>query len=54
MRRLVLVAFIAVVLAPPAAASQPIDRDAVGVRLAVTRDGKTAVLTYPDRLCLEH
>jgi hypothetical protein len=34
------------VLAPPAAASQLIDRNATGVQLAVTRDGKTAVLTY--------
>ena len=46
MRRLFFVALIAAVLAPPASASQLIDRNATGVRLAVTRDGKTAVLTY--------
>jgi hypothetical protein len=45
-RRLFFVALTALVLAPPAAASQLIDRDATGVRLAVTSDGKTAVLTY--------
>jgi len=45
-RRLVFVAFIAAVLTPPASASQLIDRDATGVRLAVTSNGKTAVLTY--------
>jgi hypothetical protein len=36
----------AAVFAGSAHASQLIDRDATGVRLAVTRDGKTAVLTY--------
>lgn len=46
MRRLVLVAIAALVLAPPAAASQLIDRDATGVRLAVNRSGKVAVLSY--------
>ncbi len=46
MRRLVLVLVIAAVLAPSASASQLIDRDAAGVRLAVTRNGKTAILTY--------
>lgn len=46
MRRLFFVALTALVLVPPAAASQLIDRDATGVRLAVTSDGKTAVLTY--------
>lgn len=46
MRQLVFVVFISAVLAPPASASQLIDRDATGVRLAVTRNGKTAVLTY--------
>jgi hypothetical protein len=45
-RRSLLVASLALVLAPPATASQLIDRDATGVRLAVTRNGKTAVLTY--------
>lgn len=46
MRRLFFVALTALVLAPPASASQLIDRDATGVRLAVTSEGKTAVLTY--------
>lgn len=46
MRRLFFVAFTALVLTPPAAASQLIDRNATGVQLAVTRDGKTAVLSY--------
>ena len=46
MRRLFFVALIAAVLAPPASASQLIDRDATGVRLAVTAKGTTAVLTY--------
>ena len=46
MRRLFFVAFTVLVLAPPAAASQLIDRNATGVQLAVTRDGKTAVLSY--------
>lgn len=46
MRRLVLVAIAALVLAPPAAASQLIDRDATGIRLAVNRSGKVAVLSY--------
>ena len=46
MRRLLFAALIAAVLAPPASASQLIDRDATGVRLAVTGNGKTAVLTY--------
>jgi hypothetical protein len=45
-RRLFFVALIAAVLAPPASASQLIDRDATGVRIAVTGNGKTAVLTY--------
>jgi hypothetical protein len=45
-RRLLLVVLSASLLAPPASASQLIDRDATGVRLAVTRSGKTAVLTY--------
>jgi hypothetical protein len=45
-RRLVLVAITALVVAPPAAASQLIDRDATGVRLSVNRSGKTAVLSY--------
>jgi hypothetical protein len=45
-RRLLFVALIAGVFAPPASPSQLIDRDARNVRLAVTRSGKTAVLTY--------
>ena len=46
MRRLFFFALIAAVFAPPASASQLIDRDATGVRLAVTGNGKSAVLTY--------
>jgi hypothetical protein len=45
-RRLLFVFVSAFVLAPPAAASQLIDRDATGVRLAVNRTGKAAVLSY--------
>ena len=46
MRRLVLVAIAPFVLAPPALGSQLVDRDATGVRLAVNRTGRTAVLSY--------
>jgi hypothetical protein len=47
-RRLVFVAFIAAVLAPSASASQLIDRNATGIRLKVSRDGK-AMLSYRAR-----
>lgn len=46
MRRLVFVAITTLALAPPATASQLVDRGATGVRLAVDRSGRTAVLSY--------
>ena len=46
MRRLAFLVLTAAVFAPPASASQLIDRDATGIGLAVTRTGKTAVLSY--------
>ena len=48
MRRLLFAAVIAAVLAPPASASQLIDRNASGIRLKVSRDGK-AMLSYRAR-----
>lgn len=45
MRRLLLVVIAAAAFAPPAPASQLIDRDATGVKLEVGRDGR-ALLTY--------
>jgi hypothetical protein len=47
-RRLVLVAIAAVIVVPTASASQLIDRNATGVRLKVSRDGK-AMLSYRAR-----
>jgi len=47
-RRLLFAAVIAAVLAPPASASQLIDRNASGIRLKVSRDGK-AMLSYRAR-----
>jgi hypothetical protein len=44
-RRLLFAVVIAAVLAPPAAASQLIDRNATNVRLKVSRDGK-AMISY--------
>ncbi len=48
MRRLIFVALIAAVLAPPASASQLIDRNAAGIRLKVSQGGK-AMLSYRAR-----
>jgi hypothetical protein len=47
-RRLVFAVLIAAVLAPSASASQLIDRNATGIRLKVSRDGK-AMLSYRAR-----
>ncbi len=43
MRRLILAVTVALVLTPPAAASQLLDRNATNVRLKVSRDGKAMV-----------
>jgi hypothetical protein len=45
-RRLLFVALIGLVVVPPASASQLIDRDARNIRMAVSANGKAAVLSY--------
>jgi hypothetical protein len=53
LRSIVIVAFVAAVFAPPAGASQLIDRDATGVRLEVNDRG-LAMLTYRTRGKFQH